>query len=206
MSNNEELGDNQPSVQTAMEDANHTRVSLTSQGFVLPRSMNIRPHVALNSNAANREFNQQIRTALHREYNVTHVVSLTNKSLKWYQRIAFTDPVSQRLRVLSVDDFITINGRTARLLQVLSMPLRNYNFPFTFVVVQHMAEAVDEDDNQNVVRDPLLGMCVNTAVGDPTVYGLPALEPELRYISHVRGHVSICLNVNDICQTQAQHA
>jgi hypothetical protein len=53
------------------------------------------------------------------------LVALTSKPLKWYQRLAYTEPASDQRRVNNVDDYIVTRRVAGRLAQCFTMVFRN---------------------------------------------------------------------------------
>ena len=167
-----------------IEDDAHKQVRLSNKGFCLtvPGSnpFGLRATLRLSNLHATHSFTQQVRQALYLEYSVANAVTLSKHLLKWYQRLAYTDPTNNRRRVHNVGDYIVVRQTTGRLIQCFTMRFRDRPRPYVFVIVQPVHQLFDNDDKE--ICDDALGLpAFKMDRQQQLVCGLPGLSGEVKY-------------------------
>jgi hypothetical protein len=167
-----------------MEDGGLTQVRLSSKGFRLNVPAAILsvcdlPTLRLSSLHSTHNFAQQIRQARQLDYSINNVVALTSKPLKWYQRLAYTEPASNRRRVNNVGDYIVIRRVAGRLAQCFTMVFRNRPRPYVFLITHPLRQLLGCSGQECHRR--LSGSICFQGYSQQRVWGLPALSNQTKY-------------------------
>jgi hypothetical protein len=165
------------------EDDAHIAVRLSIKSFYLSASdMNwfgLRANIILSRLDSARLIVNEIRQALHLDYGIRNVVTLSSKPLRWSQRVAYTDPITNHRWVYDVGDYVSVRQSKARLEQCFTMRFRDHPQPYVFLIVRHLHKL--HDDDGDVIIDHVLGLPVYRGSSQQAVYGLPALANQLFY-------------------------
>lgn len=167
-----------------MEDGGLTQVRLSSKGFRLNVPAAILsvcdlPTLRLSSLHSIHNFAQQIRQARQLDYSINNVVALTSKPLKWYQRLAYTEPASDQRRVNNVGDYIVTRRVAGRLAQCFTMVFRNRPCPYVFLITHPLQQLLDAQGKS--VTDGCLDLSAFKVSSQHRVWGLPALSNQTKY-------------------------
>jgi hypothetical protein len=166
-----------------MEDDDHTQIRLSCKSFRLnvPGSnpFSLRATLRLSSLPSTHNFAQQIRQALRLDYGINNVVALTPKPLKWYQRLAYTEPVSNRRRVNNVGDYVVTRRVVGRFAQCFTMAFRNRPHPYVFLITHPLRQLLDAQGES--VTDGCLDLSAFKVSSQQRVWGLPALSSQTKY-------------------------
>ena len=170
-----------------MEDGGLTQVRLSSKGFRLnvPAAVCDLPTLRLSSLHSTHNFAQQIRQARQLDYSINNVVALTSKPLKWYQRLAYTEPTSDQRRVNNVGDYIVTRRVAGRLAQCFTMVFRNRPCPYVFLITHPLRQPLDAQGKS--VTDGCLDLSAFKVSSQHRVWELPALSNQTKYFIQAPG-------------------
>jgi hypothetical protein len=104
---------------------------------------------------------------------------INNVPLKWHQRLAYTEPVSNRRRVNNVGDYIVTRRVAGRLAQCFTMVFRNRPRPYVFLITHPLRQLLDAQGES--VTDACLDLSTFKVSSQQRVWGLPALSNQTKY-------------------------